>query len=106
MKLDHKILGPFEVIGNKWIFFKLQLPQSMKIHNVFPTNLSYKTSLNPLSNQVNKCLLSIIINNEKNWEVEEIFNARGHRDKLQYRVKWVSLDEGREWYYVAGFENS
>ncbi len=34
-KLDHKMLGPFEVIGNKGVAVELQLPQSMKIHNVF-----------------------------------------------------------------------
>ena len=38
-KLDHKMIGPFEVIGKKGISLELQLPQAMKIHNVFHPNL-------------------------------------------------------------------
>lgn len=37
-KLDHKILGPFDVIGNEGASVELQLPRSMKIHNVFHPN--------------------------------------------------------------------
>ena len=38
-KLDHKMIGPFDVIGKKSISLELQLPQAMKIHNVFHPNL-------------------------------------------------------------------
>ena len=38
-KLDHKMIGPFEVIGKKGILLELQLPQAMQIHNVFYPNL-------------------------------------------------------------------
>ncbi len=38
-KLDHKIIGPFDVIGKKGISLEFQLPQAMKIHNVFHPNL-------------------------------------------------------------------
>ncbi len=38
-KLDHKILGFFEVIENKGVFVELQLPQSIKIYNIFHPNL-------------------------------------------------------------------
>ena len=48
----------------------------------------------------------VIINNEEEWEVEDILDARSHRGKLQYRVKWVAWDEDREWYNAIGFENS
>ena len=34
-KLDHKMIGLFEVIGKKGILLELQLLQAMKIHNVF-----------------------------------------------------------------------
>ena len=64
-KLDHKILGPFKVIGNKNVFIELQLLQSMKIHNVFHSNLLRKVSINPLTNQVNESPPPVIINNEK-----------------------------------------
>ncbi len=47
------MLGPGEVIENKGVSVELQLPQSMKIHNVFHLNLLQKASTDPLTNQVN-----------------------------------------------------
>ena len=77
-KLDHKMLGPFEVIGNKGISVDLQLPQSMKLHNVFHPNLLRKASTDPLTNQVNEPPTPVIINNEEECEVEDILDARSY----------------------------
>lgn len=100
------MLGFFDVIGNKGVFVKLQLPQSMKINNVFHPNLLQKASIDLLTNQVNEPLPPIIINKEEEWEVEDILDARSYRGKLQYWVKWVGWDEDREWYDATGFNNS
>ncbi len=86
-KLDHKMLGLFELIGNKEVSVELQLPQSMKIYNVIHLNPLQKASTDPMTNQVNELPPLVIINNEEEWEVEDILDARSHRDKLQYRVK-------------------
>ena len=64
-KLDYKIIGSFEIIGKKNILQELQLSQAMKIHNVFHLNLLQKSSTNPLTSQVNKPALPIIINNKE-----------------------------------------
>lgn len=53
-KLDYKMLGFFEIIRNKKVFIKLQLPQLMKIYNVFYPNLLKKAFIDLLINQVNK----------------------------------------------------
>ncbi len=105
-KQDHKMLGSFEVIGNKRVSIELQLPQSMKIHNVFHPNLLQKALTDSMTNQVNEPPPPVIINNEEEWEVEDILDARSHRGKLQYRVNWVGWDEDREWYDTTRFENS
>ena len=68
----------------------------MKIYNVFHLNLHRKAWIDLLSNQVNEPPPPVIINNEKKWEVEEIFDARSHRSKLHYQLKWVGWDEDRE----------
>ena len=68
----------FEVIGNKEVSIELQLPQSIKIHNIFYFNLLRKTLTDPLTNQVNELPLPIIINNKEKWEVEDILDARSH----------------------------
>ena len=81
------MLGLFKVIGNKRVSVELQLPQSMKIHNVFYLNLLQKALTNPLTNQVNKPSPPVIINNKEEWEVEDILDARSHQGRLQYWVK-------------------
>ena len=43
-KLDNKILGPFKVIGRKGHSYELQLPSTIKIHNVFYPNLLRKAA--------------------------------------------------------------
>ncbi len=77
-KLDHKMMGPYDIIGKKDISLELQLPQAMKIQNVFDSNPLQKTSTDPLTGQVNKLAPSIIINNKEEWEVEDIFDVRSH----------------------------
>ena len=40
------------------------------------------------------------------YEVERILEARIYWRKLQYRVKWLGYDDDREWYDAANFKNS
>ena len=69
-------------MGNKRVFVELKLSPSMKIHNVFHLNLFQKTSTDLFTNQVNKLPLPVIINNTKEWKIEDIFNAKSYRSKL------------------------
>ncbi len=105
-KLDHKIIGPFDVIGKKSISLELQRSQAMNIHNVFQPNFFPKTSTDSLTGQVNKPAPPVIINNEEEWEVKDILDARSHRSKIEYRVKWTGWDEDPDWYDTFGFDNS
>lgn len=59
----------------------------MKIHNVFHLNLFQEASIDLLIDQVNKSVSLVIINNEKEREVENILHTRSHQNKIQYRVK-------------------
>lgn len=68
----------------------------MKIHNIFYLNLLRKALIDPLTNQVNEPPTPIIINNKEDWEVEDIFDAKSHQNKLQYWVKLVGWDEDKE----------
>ena len=90
------MIGLFKVIGKKGISLKLQLPQAMKIHNIIHLNLLQKASTDPLIGQLNEPALPVIIENEEKWEVEDIFDAKSHRSKIQYRVKYTDWDEDRE----------
>ena len=75
-KLDHKIIGSFEVIKKKNISLKWQLPQAIKIHNVFDLNFFRKALTDLLIGQVDESALLMIINNKEDWKVEDIFDAR------------------------------
>ena len=55
----------FEIITNKNISIKLQLPQLIKIYNIFYANLSQKIFINPLINHINKFLPFVVINNKE-----------------------------------------
>lgn len=59
----------------------------MKIHNIFYLNLLQKIVTDFLLDQVNETLLPVIINNEEEWEIKEIFDAKTCREKVQYKVK-------------------
>ena len=75
-KLDYKMIGLFKVVGKKGISLELQLPQAIKIYNVFYPNLLQKVSLDPLTSQVNEPAPPVIINNKEEWEVKDILDAR------------------------------
>ena len=72
------MIGPFDIIRKKEILLELQLPQAMKIHNVFHPNLLRKAFTDPLTSQVNEPAPPVIIDNEEEWEVEDILDARSH----------------------------
>ncbi len=50
----------------------------MEVYNVFHPNLFQNVSTDPLTGQVNEPAPPVIINNEEEWEVEDIFDARSH----------------------------
>ena len=87
-KLDYKYYGPYtisEAIGKQ--VYKLKLPPSMKIHNVF-----YVLLLKPYTgtNEPNNSPPPPIeVERQEKYEVEEILDSRIHYNKLQYLVKWM-----------------
>ena len=108
-KLDDKMLGPFEIIAKVRRAFWLELSRTMLIHNVFHPNLLQKAATDPLPGQKQTPSPPIIVNDQEEWEVDEILNSRhfGRGRQLQYQVKWHNWDRDLEWYNSDGeeFEN-
>ena len=50
-KLDDKMLGPFRVSDKVGSSYRLELPSSMQIHDVFHPSLLRKASTDPLPGQ-------------------------------------------------------
>jgi hypothetical protein len=93
-KLDHRRLGPFpisEIISP--YAYRLELPQSMKIHNVFHVSLLDPASNDPYPGQVVPPPPPVEGEGEDEWRVEEIFDAKLVRGRLRYLVKWVGYDQ-------------
>ena len=86
-KLDFKFYKPYKVdvlVGKQT--YCLKLPPSMKIHNIFHVSL-----LEPGRSWdgTKTAPLPAIVNNNEEYEVEEILDNRHHYGKLQYLVKWL-----------------
>ena len=94
------MLDSFKIIEKMNIFYHLKLLSSMHQHNVFSFNYLKSAVNDSLSNQKQKLSKSIIINDKKAWNVDDILNSRHHYDRLQYKVKWHELNRDNEWYYA------
>jgi transposase InsO family protein len=106
-KLENKWIGPFDVkeqAGND--AFRLALPATMKIHPEFHSSFLQRAAGDPYKGQQQSEQGPIIVNDQEEWELEEILAARLSKGQLQYRVKWIGFDEDYTWYPAENFENA
>ena len=90
-KLTPKYVGPYTILDKLSVTaYKLDLPNSMKIHPVFYVSLlkKYQGNSNEFSRKVPPPP-EIIVGNDKEYEVEMILNKRIIRNKPQYLIKWT-----------------
>ncbi len=97
-KLNDKMLDSFQIINFVDSFYKLKLLETMRIHDVFYLELLCFVVNDSLSDQKNESSRSIVINDEDEWEIDDILNSRWYWRWLQYRVKWKSYDNDLNWY--------
>jgi len=86
-KLNNKMLDPFQITDSVDSFYKLKLSETMRIHDVFHSELLRSAVDDSLSGQKNEPSGPIVINDEDEWEIDDILNSRRYRRRLQYRVK-------------------
>ncbi len=86
-KLNDKMLNSFQITDFVDSFYKLKLSETMHIHDVFHSELLRSVIDDSLSDQKNKSSKSIVINNENEWEINDILNFWCYKRRLQYRVK-------------------
>ena len=96
-KLSHKFLGPFriiELVGKR--AYRLALPTKYQIDDVFHVSLlePYKGTRNTGDTLPGP----EIIDDETQWEVEEILDHKTERGALKYKVKWAGYGaEYNQW---------
>ncbi len=97
-KLNDKMLDSFQIIDFVDSFYKLKLSETMRIHDVFHSELLRLVVNDSLSDQKNEPSKSIVVNDEDEWKIDDILNFRRYRRRLQYRVKWKNYDNDLNWY--------
>jgi len=97
-KLDMPTNGPFRVLKKIGSSYRLELPASMKVHDVFPASKLRKDPNDPLPGQVQDKPLPINITGDDEWELEQVLACRKQRSNLSYRVTWLNHDVDLDWY--------
>ena len=93
VKLDHRRLGPYEVIESVGASaVRLRLPATVQIHPVFHVSLLELAADDPYPGQVSPPPPAVVVDGEEEWEVETILDSRLHNNRLQYLVKWKGYD--------------
>ncbi|KAL5501145.1 hypothetical protein ACEPAH_9532 [Sanghuangporus vaninii] len=88
--MDDKWFGPFEVIKKVGASaYRLKLPRTWRqVHPIF-NEVLLKQAIEPSFESQKKPSppLPVLVNDEEEYEVEEILDSRLHRGKLQFLVK-------------------
>ena len=93
-KLDFKRFGRFKIIQKiSSHAYKLDLPASMKCHTIFHVSLLEPTASNPLKGQKQPAPPPVIVDNNVEFEAEEILDFKRVYKTLKYLVKWVGYDQ-------------
>jgi hypothetical protein len=107
-KLDYRNLGPFKVLDRIGkVAYRLELPQLLStIHNVFHVSLLSPVVENSFSNRVVPPPDPITIDNEQEYEVEDILDVKKVRGRFKYLVSWRGFGpEENTWEPVSNLEN-
>jgi len=108
-KLDNKRYGPFRVlkdIGSG--VFQLELPEGWMIHNVFNKDLLTRCVEPKFKGQHKEpAPPPTIINEEEEYEVEEVWKHRTRGRGMQYLVHWKGYgDEHDQWITESGLPHA
>jgi hypothetical protein len=92
-----------EKIGHS---YRLELPDTICIYDVFPADKLHKAADDPLPGQYNEPPLPINITGDDEYEVDKVFVCRKCYRSLEYRVSWLNYDADLAWYKVSDLKTA
>ncbi|MBW0577124.1 hypothetical protein O181_116839, partial [Austropuccinia psidii MF-1] len=97
-KLSERWLGPFPIVKKvNTHAYHLNLPSQWKsIHPVFHISLQEPVKKSKIPNRQQEPPLTIIIEEEEEWEVSQILDSQLKRGKLWYLVEWKGFSQDTE----------
>jgi hypothetical protein len=82
-------LGPFKIIAQiNLISYRLELPPTMHIHQVFHVSLLEPYKKTQIPSQIPPPPPPIETNHDVEYEVEEILDSRLRHRRLEYFIHW------------------
>ena len=103
IKLDGQNAGPYRILSMKGHSYVVDLPEHMKMDNVFHADRLRRAPENPLLGQIQEPEPPIEINGKPEFVAEKILASRVHRGVLQYKVSWTGYDPDEQWYDANDF---
>ena len=103
-KLDDKKLDSYRMLQRMNNFYRFELSEIMRIYDVFHCWLFRKDLRDSLESQINEFFDSVIVNENFEWEMNDILESRYRYNRFQYRVNWSDWSHDRTWYYVDNEE--
>jgi hypothetical protein len=104
-KLNHKWIKSYKIKRLSRNACQLNLSSSMKIHDTFHISLFRLATTDFLIDQIQSSSSSIVMNDEEEYEIDDILDSRYHYKKLQYRITWIDHSSDRAWYSTENFQN-
>ena len=99
-KFDDKRVGPFKVEKRiNDVTYKLQLPETMRVHNVFHVSLLDKVkdvTSKLRGDEEQPGTAPVVADAEPMFEVQDIVDSRLVDGRLQYKIDWAGFSEAEQ----------